>query len=88
MLLRKYTFHLEDDTPDLGEVLNLISAERPEMFHRLSCEWNKSAQKGHDPLSAEFLDCLPDQITTTTGSGNEKQKIKATNNKPSSTRKK
>ena len=88
MLLRKYTFHLEDDTPDLGEVLNLISAEKPEMFHRLSCEWNKSAQKGHDPLSAEFLDCLPDQITTTTGSGNEKQKIKATNNKPSSTRKK
>ena len=88
MLLRKYTFHLEDDTPDLGEVLNLISAERPEMFHRLSCEWNKSAQKGHDPLSAEFLDCLPDQITTTTGSGNEKQKIKATNNKPSSARKK
>ena len=88
MLLRKYTFHLEDDTPDLGEVLNLISAEGPEMFHRLSCEWNKSAQKGHDPLSAEFLDCLPDQITTTTGSGNEKQKIKATNNKPSSARKK
>ena len=88
MLLRKYTFHLEDDTPDLGEVLNLISAEKPEMFHRLSCEWNKSAQKGHDPLSAEFLDCLPDQITTTTGSGNEKQKIKATNNKPSSARKK
>ena len=88
MLLRKYTFHLEEDTPDLGEVLNLISAERPEMFHRLSCEWNKSAQKGHDPLSAEFLDCLPDQITTTTGSGNEKQKIKATNNKPSSARKK
>ena len=87
MLLRKYTFHLEDDTPDLGEVLNLISAERPEMFHRLSCEWNKSAQKGHDPLSAEFLDCLPDQITTTTGSGNEKQKIKATNNKPTSARK-
>ena len=87
-MLRKYTFHLEDDTPDLGEVLNLISAEKPEMFHRLSCEWNKSAQKGHDPLSAEFLDCLPDQITTTTGSGNEKQKIKATNNKPSATRKK
>ena len=88
MLLRKYTFHLEEDTPDLGEVLNLISAEKPEIFHKLSCEWNKSAQKGHDPLSVEFLDCLPDQTTTTTGGGTEKQKIKATNNKPSSARKK
>ena len=78
---------MEEDTPDLGEVLNLISAEKPEMFHKLSCEWNKSAQKGHDPLSMEFLDCLPDEAKTTT-SGKEKQKIKATNNKPSSTRKK
>lgn len=88
LLLRKYTFHLEENTPDLGEVLNLISAEKPEMFHKLSCEWNKSAQKGHDPLSIEFLDCLPDQTgTSASGSGNEKQKIKATNNKPNSVRK-
>ena len=80
---------MEEDTPDLGEVLNLISAEKPEMFHKLSCEWNKSAQKGHDPLSIEFLDCLPEQAKTTgTGSRSEKQKIKATNNKPSSTRRK
>ena len=81
---------MEEDTPDLGEVLNLISAEKPEMFHKLSCEWNKSAQKGHDPLSIEFLDCLPDETnkTTGTGSGNEKQKIKASNNKPNSARKK
>ena len=90
MLLRKYTFHLEEETPDLGEILNLISAEKPEMFHKLSCEWNKSAQKGHDPLSMEFLDCLPDAAsgTSTSGSGAEKQKIKASNNKPASARKK
>merc|ERR1719507_526727 len=93
LLLRKYTFHLEEDTPDLGEILNLIWAEKPEMFHKLSCEWNKSAQKGHDPLSIEFLDCLPDQPKPTgsgsaSGSGKEKQKIKASNNKPTSARKK
>ena len=87
MLLRKYTFHLEEDTPDLGEILNLISAEKPEMFHKLSCEWNKSAQKGHDPLSVEFLDCLPEQ-STAGGNVSEKQKIKATNNKPASVRRK
>ena len=76
-------FHLEEETPDLGEVLNLISAEKPEIFHKLSCDWNKSALKGHDPLSAEFLDCLPEMTSV---AGTEKQKIKASNNKPTSTR--
>jgi len=81
LLLRKYTFHLDEETPDIGEVLNLISAERPEMFHKLSCDWNKSAMKGHDPLSAEFLDCLQES-SQTTGRGDSKPKIKASNNKP------
>ena len=44
--------HLDDSLPDLGEILNLIAAEKPEMFHRLSCEWNKSALTGYDPLSS------------------------------------
>ena len=83
LLLRKYTFHMDDNTPDVGEVLNLIAAEKPEIFHKLSCDWNKSALSGHDPLSSEFLDCLQEK-TTTNGRGDSRQKVKATNNKPRS----
>ena len=72
--------HLDDSLPDLGEILNLIAAEKPEMFHRLSCEWNKSALTGYDPLSSEFLDCLPeDKKKIKPGGPNP---IKATNNNP------
>ena len=46
LLLKKYSMHLEEDLPDLGEILNLIAAEKPQMFHKLSCEWNKSANQG------------------------------------------
>ena len=79
MLLKKYSMHLDEELPDLGEILNLLAAEKPGMFHKLSCEWNKSASTGYDPLSVEFLDCLPEdkkshRAGTTT--------IKATNNNP------
>merc|ERR1711879_1112582 len=60
--------------PDLGEILNLIAAEKPQMFHKLSCEWNKSANTGHDPLSSQFLDCLPEN--------QNKKEVKATNKNP------
>jgi len=79
LLLKKYSMHLDEELPDLGEILNLIAAEKPQMFHKLSCEWNKSALQGHDPLSSEFLDCLPeDKKTTTSGT----KQIKATNKNP------
>lgn len=79
LLLKKYSMHLEEDLPDLGEILNLIAAEKPQMFHKLSCEWNKSANQGFDPLSAEFLDCLPeDKTNPSTG----KTSVKATNKNP------
>ena len=74
VLLKKYSMHLDEELPDLGEILNLIAAEKPQMFHKLSCEWNKSAQTGHDPLSAQFLDCLPEN--------KNKKEVKATNQNP------
>ena len=71
--------HLDEELPDLGEMLNLIAAEKPAMFHKLSCDWNKSAHQGHDPVSAEFLDCLPeDTMNPSTG----RTSIKATNKNP------
>ena len=39
---------------------------------QLPCEWNKSAEKGTDPLLAEFLDCLKP----------ESKPVRATNFKP------
>ena len=50
LLLKKYSMHLDEELPDLGEILNLMAAEKPAMFHKLSCEWNKSAMNGYDPL--------------------------------------
>jgi len=78
LLLKKYSMHLDEELPDLGEILNLMAAEKPAMFHKLSCEWNKSAMNGYDPLSTEFLDCLPESKTTTLS----KTKIRATNKNP------
>ena len=74
VLLKKYSMHLDEELPDLGEILNLIAAEKPQMFHKLSCEWNKSANTGHDPLSSQFLDCLPEN--------KNKKEVKATNKNP------
>ena len=39
---------------------------------QLPCEWNKSAEKGTDPLLSEFLDCLKP----------ESKPVRATNFKP------
>lgn len=75
VLLKKYSMHLDEELPDLGEILNLIAAEKPQMFHKLSCEWNKSAHTGHDPLSSQFLDCLPENKKNKRG-------VKATNKNP------
>ena len=75
VLLKKYSMHLDEELPDLGEILNLIAAEIPQMFHKLSCEWNKSAHTGHDPLSSQFLDCLPENKKNKNG-------VRATNKNP------
>ena len=61
LAIRKYSYHPEDKLPNLGikskqvlsiiaiiisgDILNLLAAERPQMFHQLSCDWNKSAMK-------------------------------------------
>ena len=30
---------------ELGDILNLMAAENPNMFHQLSCTWNKSGHQ-------------------------------------------
>lgn len=59
LLLRKYSYHPQEDMPEMGDVLNLMAAEQPQMFHQLSCEWNRSAHQIADKLHEEFLDCVP-----------------------------
>jgi len=80
LAIRKYSYHPEDKLPNLGDILNLLAAEKPKMFHQLSCDWNKSAMKGTDPLSEEFLDCLPEDTNPTSTS--KARSVRATNNNP------
>jgi len=80
LAIRKYSYHPENSLPNLGDILNLIAAEKPKMFHQLSCDWNRSAMKGTDPLSEEFLDCLPEDNSSTSTS--KARSARATNNNP------
>lgn len=73
LTMRKYSYHPESQILNLGDVLNLMAAERPRLFHQLPCEWNKSSQQGTDPLLSDFLACL--QPTT--------RAVRATNRNPS-----
>ena len=50
------------------KIKSVLTPEHPQ----LPCEWNKSAEKGTDPLLAEFLDCLKP----------ESKPVRATNFKP------
>jgi len=80
LTVRKYSYHPEEKLPNLGDILNLIAAEKPKMFHQLSCDWNRSAMKGTDPLSLEFLDCLPEEENS--ASTTKARSVRATNNNP------
>ena len=57
-----------------------MAAERPSLFHQLSCDWNRSAMRGTDPLSEEFLDCMPDDARSS--STGKTRSARATNNNP------
>lgn len=72
LIIRKYSYHPESQVPSLGDVLNLMAAERPGLFHQLPCEWNKSSQLSTDPLMADFASCLEPHSRT----------VRATNTNP------
>jgi len=61
-VVKNYMFHTSQETPTLGDMLNLMAVDVESLFMNLGCEWNRLVDQTTDSYGKQFNQCDKDFI--------------------------
>lgn len=61
-LVKNYLYRSSSETPDLGDMINLMAVDAENLFMKLGCEWNRRVEESTDLIGKKYNVCHADFI--------------------------